>query len=425
MKPSARIQSAIDVLDKIEEARIPMDNVLRDYMKYRRYIGSKDRKAVVELVYNIIRATARLRWWFEFIGAEKTSRLLVAAYLLLDGQSLTQVAQYFNDEKHAPSLLTDDERAILEKLDGQTLEHKDMPEDVLGECPPWAYERLKELWGDEFLPQMLAMQVPAALDLRVNTIKATVEKAQATLEADGIKTEKTKYSPVGLRALGKPYLSVSKAFHKGLVEIQDEGSQLIAELCGVEPGMRVLDYCAGSGGKTLALAARMEGRGIIYAMDNDSRRLEKGRKRYKKAGVHNVEVRSLEEEKNRKWLRRQKGTMDVVLVDAPCSSSGTWRRNPDLRWNQYGPSIDEIKEMQADILTRVADKVKPGGKLVYATCSLFREENEDQIERFMQDHPQFELQTLDEGWLKADYMRLAPKDYGTDGFFTAVLINKS
>ena len=117
--------------------------------------------------------------------------------------------------------------------------------------------------------------------------------------------------------------------------------------------------------------------------------------------------------------------MDVVLVDAPCSSSGTWRRNPDLRWNQYGPSIDEIKEMQADILTRVSDKVKPGGKLVYATCSLFREENEDQVERFIQDHPHFELKSVNEDWLRADHMRLAPKDYGTDGFFTAVLVNKS
>lgn len=424
MKPSARIQATIDILDKIEVSRIPMDNVLRDYMKYRRYIGSKDRKAIVELVYSIMRATARLRWWFEHVGSEQTSRLLVASYLLLDGQSLVEVSQYFNDEKHAPTSLTDDEKAILEKLDGQTLKHDNMSEDVLGECPPWAYERLKTLWGDEFLSQMHAMLEGASLDLRVNTIKASVEKAKATLEADGIQTEKTKYSPVGLRAIGKPYLSVSKAFHKGLVEIQDEGSQLIAELCEVEPGMRVLDYCAGSGGKTLALAARMEGRGIIYAMDNDSRRLEKGRKRYKKAGVHNVEVRSLEDEKNRKWLRRQKAAMDVVLVDAPCSSSGTWRRNPDLRWNQYGPSIDEIKEMQADILTRVADKVKPGGKLVYATCSLFREENEDQVEKFLLDHPDFELRSINENWIKGDYMRLAPRDYGTDGFFTAILVNK-
>ena len=164
-------------------------------------------------------------------------------------------------------------------------------------------------------------------------------------------------------------------------------------------------------------------------MDNDTRRLEKGRRRYRKAGVHNVELRSLEDEKNRKWLRRQKGTMDVVLVDAPCSSSGTWRRNPDLRWNQYGPSIDEIKEMQADILVRVADKVKVGGILVYATCSLFSEENEDQVDKFLKENKNFTVKPLSEIWddswgkrPKSDpYMRLSPRESRTDGFFAAVL----
>ena len=156
-------------------------------------------------------------------------------------------------------------------------------------------------------------------------------------------------------------MSESKAFRNGLVEIQDEGSQLIALVSGAKPGMRVLDFCAGGGGKTLALAAMMNNKGNIVAMDNDTRRLEKGKPRYRKAGVHNVEARSLEEEQNRKWLRRQKGAMDVVLVDAPCSSSGTWRRNPDLRWKWYGPSLEEIVALQAEILERVADKVKPGG----------------------------------------------------------------
>jgi 16S rRNA (cytosine967-C5)-methyltransferase len=224
-------------------------------------------------------------------------------------------------------------------------------------------------------------------------------------------------------------MSATKAFHKGLVEIQDEGSQLIAHLCQVQPGMRVLDFCAGGGGKTLGLAAAMGGKGIIYAMDNDSRRLEKGRRRYRKADIHNVEVRSLEDEKNRKWLRRQKGAMDIVLVDAPCSSSGTWRRNPDLRWNNYGPSLEEIKISQAEILERVADKVKPGGRLVYATCSLFAEENEEQVEAFLTKHPDFTLINVCEAWpdgvescpVPGPYMRLTPKDHQTDGFFTAIL----
>jgi 16S rRNA (cytosine967-C5)-methyltransferase len=193
--------------------------------------------------------------------------------------------------------------------------------------------------------------------------------------------------------------------------------------------MRVLDFCAGGGGKTLILAAMMKNKGNIVAMDNDARRLEKGRPRYRKAGVHNVELRCLAEEQNRKWLRRQKGAMDVVLVDAPCSSSGTWRRNPDLRWKWYGPSLEEIMGMQSEILDRVADKVKPGGRLVYATCSLFPEENERQVEAFLSRHPDYKVlplaEALEPGQTapnEGPYMRLLPKDHATDGFFAAALI---
>jgi len=265
--------------------------------------------------------------------------------------------------------------------------------------------------------------------LRVNTLQGDVKKAQDLLAAQDVTTNRTPYSPHALRVEGKCYMSATKAFSKGLVEIQDEGSQLIALVCGVKPGMRVIDYCAGAGGKTLGIAAMMENKGNIIAMDNDARRLEKGRRRYRKAGVHNVELRCLEDEKSRKWLRRQKGTMDVVLVDAPCSSSGTWRRNPDLRWNQYGPSIDEIKAMQEDIMERVADKVKVGGRLVYATCSLFKEENEEQVDKFLEAHPEYEVLPLSKVWEdewgkypeSEPYLRLSPLQSDTDGFFAAVL----
>lgn len=431
MRDGARIQSSIEILERMKNSKIPMDNNIRDYLHHKRYIGSKDRKVIVELPYNVVRAHARLGWWLDKVGLEDTPRSRVIAYLMLDGLSCHDLKIRFVDEKYCPAPLTEKELNAIEKLEGQTLNQAEMPAQVRCECPDWAKERLETLYGGDFEGQLMAMLEPASLDLRVNTIKIDVEQAQNSLKKDNVETVRTAYSPYGLRTMGKPYMSATKAFHKGFVEIQDEGSQLIAYICNVKPGMRVLDYCAGGGGKTLGLAAQMDGKGIIFATDNDSRRLEKGRRRYKKADVHNIEVRSLEEEKNRKWFRRQKDAMDVVLVDAPCSSSGTWRRNPDLRWNNYGPTLDEIKVSQAEILERVADKVKVGGRLVYATCSLFKEENEDQIELFLKNHPNYKLISIPDIWpegtpcpVQGDYLCLTPKNHQTDGFFTAVLERK-
>ena len=428
MRDGARIQTAVEILNKIKSSKTPMDNTIRDYLHHKRYIGSKDRKNIVELVYNVVRAHARLGWWLEKISLEDGPRARAIAYLMLDGLSVHDVSIRFVEEQYCPGELDDKEKKATEALEGQPLTHADMPVQVRCECPDDAVERLQALYGDEFEEQLKAMQAPAGLDLRVNTIKIDVEQAQNSLKKDEVETVRTTYSPLGLRCIGKPYMSATKAFHKGFVEIQDEGSQLISHVCGVEPGMRVMDFCAGGGGKTLGLAAKMNGKGIIFALDNDSRRLEKGRRRYKKADVHNIEVRSLEDEKNRKWLRRQKDAMDVVLVDAPCSSSGTWRRNPDLRWQQYGPTLEEIKTSQAEILERVSDKVKIGGRLVYATCSLFAEENEEQIATFLGNHPEYKVLPISDVWpegtpcpVQGDYLRLTPKNHQTDGFFTAVL----
>lgn len=423
MKAASRIQTVIDILDKIADSHIPMDNTIRDYMVHRRYIGSKDRAAIVEMVYAVIRCYARLKWHLAQVDVLPTARNFVIAYLTLERAHMEVL---FTGEKHAPEPLSEDEK----KWSSEFRDELHMPLMDKVECPEWAYEKLQAVFGDAFEEEMSAMIAPAPLDLRVNTIKGKRDKAAEMLKAQEVLTEPTPYSPFGLRVQGKAFMSATKAFSKGLVEIQDEGSQLIALACDVKPGMRVLDYCAGAGGKTLGLAAMMENKGNIVAMDIEPRRLEKGRSRFRKAGVHNVELRSLSDDKNKKWLRRQKETMDVVLVDAPCSSSGTWRRNPDLRWKQYGPSLEEIMEMQADILERVADKVKLGGKLVYATCSLFHEENEAQVEAFLDKHPEYKLCNLQYNWTFSDfpcdgpYLRLSPLKHQTDGFFTAVLIRQ-
>jgi 16S rRNA (cytosine967-C5)-methyltransferase len=230
------------------------------------------------------------------------------------------------------------------------------------------------------------------------------------------------------------HLAETKLLQQGVIEIQDEGSQLISLLCAAKPGMQVLDACAGGGGKTLAIAADMRGKGRVVAMDNSTARLMRGKPRYVRAGIHNVEARSLEDEAQLKWLRRQKGNFDVVLVDAPCTSSGTWRRNPDLRWRRPGPTMDEIIALQTQILDKFQKAVKPGGRLVYATCSLFREENEHQMEGFLARHPDFEIVPITEAWANAglgdncpcegNFMRLTPRQSGTDGFFAAILQRK-
>ena len=421
MKPASRIQATIDVLEKItENTRVPMDTVVGDYMRQRRYIGSKDRREVAERVYDMARAHARLGWWLGKISAEDTPRTRVLTWLAVgEGTDAKRIDDLFDGSKYAPEKLSEEEQKYFEGLVGQEINHADMPAEVKVECPPLYEDKLKNYFADDFKTEMTAMLQTAPLDLRVNTFTCNLEKAQNYLEADGVKTTTTPYSPVALRCEGKAYLARTKAFNKGWIEIQDEGSQLIAHICGAQPGMQVLDYCAGAGGKTLALAAAMQRKGRIVAMDNDERRLKKGRERYKKAKVADIiEVRHIDE--NAKWLKRQKGKFDIVLTDVPCTGTGTWRRNPDMRWRVFGPSLEELTEIQAEILDKVAPLVKEGGRLVYATCSLLPDENEMQIERFLKDHPEFEIQSVPET-LGSPFMRLTPYRHGTDGFFAAIL----
>lgn len=427
MKPQARIQATIDVLDKnIENTRIPLDGVVGDYMRHRRYIGSKDRANIAERTYEIARAHARLGWWLDKVGTDDTPRNRVIAYVaLVEGADEKRFTKdLFDGSKYAPEPLSDAELAFAKKLIGQTLEHEDMPPSVRVECPPLYEDKLKAYFGDDFEAEMSALIDGATLDMRVNTFTCDVEKAENYLEADGVKTERTPYCPHGLRALGKAYLARTKAFNKGWIEIQDEGSQLIAHVCGAQAGMQVLDYCAGAGGKTLALAAAMQRKGRIVAMDMDDRRLMKGKDRYKKAGVADIiETRALSEDKQRKWLKRQAGKFDIVLLDVPCTGTGTWRRNPDMRWRVYGPALEELVEIQQDILERACKAVKPGGKLVYATCSLLPDENEHQVEKFLAAHPEFDVHPLDKSLkIGSPYMRLTPHRHNTDGFFAAVMI---
>lgn len=426
---SARMKAVLEILERIEKSPIPMDLTIGDYMRNRRYIGSKDRADIVERVYGIIRHFARLNWALEQAGAEKaTPRLQLLAYLVLVEEK-PDPSIFFDGTKYAPEEIKDDEQKIIASLPKS---FDTAPDEVKCECPPLYAESLRMYFGTDLVGEMEAMCHGATLDLRINLVTGDREAIKESLSKDRIETVLTEFSPWGLRVKGKVFLSESKAFRAGQIEIQDEGSQLIALACDVKPGMQVLDYCAGGGGKTLALASAMRVKGRIVAMDLEESRLAKAKTRFKRAKVSDIiETRPLSDEKSRKWLRRQKQSFDVALVDVPCSGTGTWRRNPDTRWRQYGPSVEELLPVQADILERVAGVVKAGGRLVYATCSLLPEENEHQIEKFLKAHPEYELADLKSVWpegctvpCEGQYMRLTPRRHNTDGFFAAVLVRK-
>jgi len=427
MKPSARLQASIEILERDQATRVPLDTCVGDYMRSRRYIGSKDRAEIAQRVYDMARAHARLGWWIARLELQDTPRLRVMLWMALgEGASSKRIDDLFDGTQYAPVPLNNAEKEVLSKVEGQDLAHADMSEAVVFECPPQHEERLRAVFGDSFGRQMGAMLAPATLDVRVNIFLIDRENAQNSLAKDGVETEATPLSPWGLRCADKAYLSKTKAMNKGWIDIQDEGSQMIAYLCGAFAGAQVLDYCAGGGGKTLALGAAMQRKGRIVAMDTDAQRLEKGKQRYRKAQLADIiEVRPLSDDRHRKWLKRQKGTFDIVLTDVPCTGSGTWRRNPDMRWRNIGPGLEDLMPVQAEILDRVAPVVKEGGRLIYATCSLFREENEAQVEAFLARHNDFEVMPIDENLgIGSPFMRLTPMQNQTDGFFAAVLVKK-
>jgi 16S rRNA (cytosine967-C5)-methyltransferase len=425
--PAARVAGAIELLAAVEAApRKPADAVANDFFRARRYIGSGDRRAVSERAWAVLRARRRLGWWLERAPARVTPRMLVAVSLLTEGWAFEGVDQTYSGGQFAPTRLDQAERAALRGIAGHTIDHPEMPMAVRLEVPDWAIGRLASRFGDELPAEMAALGTEAPLDLRVNLLKTTREAALAALAAEGIAAAPTPLSPWGLRVRGRRPVSTGPAFQQGLVEIQDEGSQLVAALVGARPEMRVADWCAGAGGKTLALAMTMENRGHIAACDVSVHRLDGAVRRLRRAGVHNVERHLVEP--GDKWAKRREGGFDRVLVDAPCTGSGTWRRNPDGRIRLAERDLTELVPKQSGILDQAARLVRKGGRLVYATCSLFVEENEAQVENFLSAHPDFAVVPLASAWdlpgappSPGPYLSLTPRRHDTDGFFGAIL----
>ncbi|HUW80954.1 MAG TPA: RsmB/NOP family class I SAM-dependent RNA methyltransferase [Acidocella sp.] len=423
MTPAGQLAAAIDLLAEIETDHRPADAVANHFFRNRRFIGAGDRREVSTLVWGVLRARRHLGWWLEHFGAEVTPRLLLAVQAIFSGMSVHKIGMAFTSGRYGPSALTEAETILLEKFAGHTLEHPNMPEAVKYEVPDWILPRLKAQFGPALPAEMAALSVPAPLDLRINALKTTREAAIQELAREQLDARPTQFSPWGLRLANRQSITQGKAFQDGLVEIQDEGSQLIALVVDAKPGMRVVDYCAGAGGKTLAIAMTMENKGHIVACDVSAPRLEGAIKRLRRAGIHNAERHLLEQ--GDKWTKRQEKKFDRVLVDAPCTGTGTWRRNPDARRHLSETDLAELVAKQAMILDQAQKLTKPGGKLIYATCSLLNDENEAQVEAFLTRYPVFKRVPIGApvpDSLHGPHLRLSPRAHGTDGFFAAVMV---
>lgn len=436
MTPAGRIEAAIELLGLIETPLRPADQVASEYFRGHRYIGSKDRRAISDFLYGIVRRRAHLDWWLAETGAENIElprARMIATLVLVEGMTADAIETLFNGRQYHPKEPSEAERRLARALERHTLDHPRQPAWVRYEVPEWLFPRLVARFGARLDQELRALQAEAPLDLRVNALKATREEAIAALAEETIRPEPTPLSPIGLRLAERVNIAGTKAFQNGLIEVQDEGSQLASLLTDARPGQRVCDFCAGAGGKTLALAARMANRGSIIALDVRAGRVARASQRLRRAGVHNVTRRVLEGQRD-PWVKHHKAGFDRVLVDAPCTGCGTWRRNPDAKWNLRAKDLAELVVLQADILDSAARLVKPGGRLVYATCSLLPEENEAQIEGFLAGHGDFRQLPTAEVWAEAlggpcpenpytasPALLLSPGSHKTDGFFVAVL----
>jgi 16S rRNA (cytosine967-C5)-methyltransferase len=441
MHPAARIEAAIELLYEIEETARPADGVASAFFRGRRFIGSKDRRVIADMVWGVCRFQARLDWWLQHFDSRSiTPRTRVIAYLcLVQGANRSRMQGIFTGKGYSPHVLSSAEDTLVEKLMGAdvnpaTLHRKHMPLHVKYEIPAWLVPRLEAQFGEHFETEAKAWLVQPDLHLRANTLKASREKALAALQAEKITCVPSPLSPWGMRVDSRHNLGATQALKDGLIEVQDEGSQLIAAMVQAQPGDAVVDFCAGAGGKTLAIAADMQNKGRLVACDVSEGRLKRSTVRLRRAGVHNVTPHTLSSEAD-KWVKRNKGRFDRVLLDVPCSGTGTWRRNPDARWRFNEETLQDLVQKQAAILESAQRLVKPGGRLVYATCAVLADENEHQVRRFLDKHPAFTLIAAEDVWAalqngqatpapypgQGEMMRLSPARHGTDGYFVAVM----
>jgi 16S rRNA (cytosine967-C5)-methyltransferase len=425
--PAARLAAAASVLDSIAQGRHPAEAVLKAWGTQNRYAGSKDRRAIADRVYKVLRARGRLVWAMG--GREDGRALVIGSLSLIDGLPLDEIEALHAGDGYGPRPLSKQERARL------TVGEGDLPGWVAAGLPEFVVEDFKATFGDRWAEEARELMAPRApIDLRVNGAVATVEDVSADLREAGLSPEPTPWSAWGLRLPSEPPPNVQalEAFKAGRIEIQDEGSQIVSWLAGAQPGMTVVDYCAGGGGKTVALAQAMAGQGRLVACDVVPKRLDNIRPRLARAGVE-ADLRLLGQ--NGGGVEDLNGQADLVFVDAPCSGSGTWRRRPEDAWRLAADEVERLHALQVRILAQAAQLVKPGGRLVYVTCSMLSRENEATAAAFEAVSSPFRPLPIAQAVLNpaltaaararlaalADdhRLRLSPASTHTDGFFFA------
>ncbi len=429
MTPAARLSAAIELIDTIDSQRVPAAKALKEWGTAHRYAGSGDRAAISGLIWDVLRRQSSSAYLMD----DDSARARMLGMLHLErGMDVDAIAALCDGSRFAPPPLTEAERTALASRSLQGA-----PAHIAGDYPQWLDPYLAKVFGEDRVAEATAMASRAPLDLRVNTLKTSRDKMLPRLKHLGAKL--TPWSPLGLRIeLGADARNVGihaeEDFVKGGIEVQDEGSQLAALFSGAKPGEQVIDLCAGAGGKTLALAAMMQGKGRLIATDRDKRQLAPIHERLSRAGVHNCEVRTPRGDSDP--LADIKASADLVVIDAPCTGTGTWRRNPDAKWRMRPGALEVRLKDQAEVLERAAPLMKVGGRIAYITCSVLPAENGEQVAAFAARHGEFSIvppeQTAAVLWDKAEAFAAAalqspegwlmtPRRTGTDGFFVSVL----
>lgn len=426
MKDGGRLAAAIEVLEEVERRHRPVQVALKEWGAAHRFAGSGDRTVIGNLVFDALRNRASLA---AVMQNESPRALALATYTLTWEKGLDALTSVLSEDRHAPDPLSE---AEAERLSDGTADS--MEPWQAADVPEWLWPKFEAVFGEKAIEEGRALSERAPVDMRVNTLKSGRDKLLKKLGHTG--AQATNLSPLGMRIEAKPglgrmpHVQAEEGYRKGWFDLQDEASQLAACLADVQPGYQVLDYCAGGGGKTLALAAAMENKGQLYAYDADRLRLAPIHERLQRAGVRNIQVRDPASSD----LKDLKGQMDLVFIDAPCTGTGVWRRRPDSKWKLTEKALNDRIKDQKNVIDNAKEYVKIGGRMIYATCSVLPEENGNQVDRFLTDNPGFKSISALEVWgdqlngkaepayvtARGD-LTLTPASTGTDGFFVAIL----